>query len=224
MVEYSWQTHWENALKYPMILCWALCSVRIRSLDPPHMSPLLYLFNNDVMLSYQCHCHITAHIIMQSFCDSMLFWQETHAHAFRCVSGNLPLRACPLVWPCSKYFYRIGDFDPGPTPWHIYVGKKNQMNLNKRMKNERSQKMILLHLTELLHMFHSLLCYAKIGMIGLTPYCGTNYKITINHSQAYNRHPWISTNQQQPITGQENQTHYPSMQVWNQTSYLSMHA
>ena len=35
----------------------------------------------------------------------------------------------------------------------------------------------------------------KIGMIGLTPHHGTNYKIATNYGQAHNRHPLISTNQ-----------------------------
>ena len=69
-----------------------------------------------------------------------------------------------------------------------------------------------------------LVCYAIIELtaIGLTSHHGANYKITTKHDQAYNRHPWISTNQQQPITGWESQTCYPNLQLWNQTSYPSM--
>ena len=38
------------------------------------------------------------------------------------------------------------------------------------------------------------------------------YKILHFVSQAYNGYPWISTNWLQPITGQESQAHFPSMQ------------
>ena len=40
------------------------------------------------MLMCPCHHHITTHITVQSFGDVMLFWWETHRHAFRCVSSN----------------------------------------------------------------------------------------------------------------------------------------
>ena len=72
------------------------------------------------MLSCSHHCHVATHVTMQSFGDTMFFWQETHAHAFRCVSSNPLLRACPLVQPCSNYIYGIGDSNPGHTLWHIY--------------------------------------------------------------------------------------------------------
>ena len=55
---------------------------------------------------------------------------------------------------------------------------------------------------------------------------------TTNHGQAYNRHPWISTNKQQPITGQEIRQAIPACKCETrqaipackvQTSYPSMH-
>ena len=40
------------------------------------------------------------------------------------------------------------------------------------------------------------MCYAILNAIELKSHCGTNYKwLTTNHGQAYNRHPWVSTNQ-----------------------------
>ena len=66
------------------------------------------------------------------------------------------------------------------------------------------------------------MCYAKNRNDRVNPTLWYKLLITTNHSQAYNRHPWISTNQQQPITDQESQTHYPSMQVQIETSYPSM--
>ena len=40
--------------------------------------------------------HINAHITMQNFGDIMLFWWETHAHAFKHVSSNPLLRSVHL--------------------------------------------------------------------------------------------------------------------------------
>ena len=82
----------------------------------PGVSALLYLFNNGFMISHWHHCYVTE----WSFGDVMLFWWETHAHAFRCVSSNPLLRACLLVQPCSNFFYWVRDSDPGHTLWHIY--------------------------------------------------------------------------------------------------------
>ena len=86
--------------------------------SPLHVSTLLHLFNNDVTPSHPCH----QHVMMQSFGNIMLFWQENHVHQFRCTSSNPLLRACPLVQPYSNYFYRIRDSDPGHTPWHSPPG------------------------------------------------------------------------------------------------------
>ena len=52
-----------------------------------------------------------------------------------------------------------------------------------------------------------------LEVIGIIPHHSTKLYLTTNHGQAYNRHPWVSTNQERPITGQERKTHYPRMQV-----------
>ena len=82
--------------------------------SPPWVSALLYLFNNDVTISCPCHHHIT----MWRFGDVMLFWWESHTHAFRCVNSNPLLRVCLLGQPCSNYLYRVRDSNPGHTLWH----------------------------------------------------------------------------------------------------------
>ena len=118
---------------------------------PPCVRALLYIFNDDVMLSCpHHHAKLWWHHTL---------WQEPHMHAFRCVSSNPPLSVCLLVWSCSNHSYGIGDSNPGHTPWHIYVSVYKpkvftidiyilttslQLNKSIRINQDQQESMLLL--------------------------------------------------------------------------------
>ena len=126
LVECSWQTQYGNTWKYPTIVVSKPMLSQNQKLGTPSLcaNALLYSFNNNVMLSFPWHHYITAHITMQISGDIMFLWQETPVHAFKHVSSNPSLRACPLVWPHSNHFYEIRDSYPGCTLWHVYISIK----------------------------------------------------------------------------------------------------
>ena len=66
------------------------------------------------------------------------------------------------------------------------------------------------------------MCYAILDLIGLI--IPSQYKIINNHQSqpSLQQVPLGKDQSETAITGQESQTPYPNMQVWNQTSYPSM--
>ena len=81
----------EDAPKYPMIVCWALFYLRVRSLEPGTLCAftLLYPFNADVTCSHLCQQYITP----MSLCDSPMM-------SCSFLAGNP--HAC--VQPCEPKF------------------------------------------------------------------------------------------------------------------------
>ena len=56
---------WEcTKVSYNYVLSSGLSQNQELGALPPHVSALLYLFNDDVMLSCLHHCHITTHVTM----------------------------------------------------------------------------------------------------------------------------------------------------------------
>ena len=86
-VEYSWQTQCGDTPKYPMIMCWALFCLRVRSLEPgtlmhsPFYIPLILM------------SHATTYITNVSPpCHHMMLWW---CHA---LFGGTPMCMCSNAW------------------------------------------------------------------------------------------------------------------------------